>query len=302
MKTGKYFFASTTIIFLLLFAFSSSSAFSQKESIVYIGKNGKLTTLEHADIIQKTRIKSATETIVQSLTLEDSKWEKNYSEKFRKVNDSTYQIKSSNNKGESETVDRIYYPLTNGTFKFKDIHKNQVIRIGYSTTEIPLTLEGEVIEFYQNGQKKSISEYRNNELVSNQNWTENGEKYIDNIFYSVDVEPGFIPGMKVLHQHILKSFKDAGIDISSISGSLIVGFVVTENGRIDGIRIMKGLGPNINNVAVESFINLMGEWSPAKLDNQNVRYFQVFPINFIYKEQHFETAELRGSTLHWSAF
>lgn len=298
METKSFFLKNTASLFV--FILLSFSVYSQKESVIYIGKNGKLTSLEHAEIMQKTRIKSASETIVQSRRLKDAKWEKIYSEKFRKVNDSTYQIKSNNNQGESETVDRIYYPLADGTFKFKDIHKNQVIRIGNSTTKIPLILHGQVTEFYQSGQKKSISEYRNNELVSNQNWYENGEKYIDNIFYSVDVEPSFVPGMKVMHQHILKSFKDAGIDISSISGSLIVGFVITENGRIDGLKIMKGLGPNINNVAVESFINLMGEWIPAKLNNQNVRYFQVFPINFIYKEQHFESAELRGNTLHWS--
>ena len=50
----------------------------------------------------------------------------------------------------------------------------------------PLLFEGEVTEFYSNGNKKSISVYKNNELVWNKNWLENGEKYIDNIFYSVD--------------------------------------------------------------------------------------------------------------------
>ncbi len=291
---------TTSIILLLSFYLISATAFSQKVSTVYIGKNGKLTTIENADIIQKTRIKSASETIVQSLALQDSKWKKVYSEKLTKVNDSTYHIRSNNEKGESELVTRIYYPLADGTFRFKDIHKDQVIRIGNSLTKFPLTLQGEVTEFFQNGQKKSISVYNKNELISNQNWTEDGEKYIDNIFYSVDTEPGFLPGTKVLHQHLLQSFKDAGIDLSAINGSLIIGFVVTEKGRIDGFRILKGLGPNINNVAVESFANLVGEWTPAKLNNQNVRYFQVYPINFIYQEHHFESAELGKGTFNYS--
>jgi hypothetical protein len=290
----------TGIILFFSIFLVAVTAFAQKESIAYIGKNGKLTTKEKADIIQKTRLKSASETIVQSLAFQDSKWRTIYTERSRKVNDSTYYIRGNNDKGKSETVSRIYYPLADGTFRFKDIHKNQVIRIGNSTTKIPLTLQGEVSEFYQNGQKKSISVYNKNELVSNQNWSDNGEKYIDNIFYSVDTEPGFLPGMKVLHQHLLKSFKDAGIDLSSIKGSIIIGFVVTEKGRIDGFRILKGLGPNINNVAVESFINLEGEWTPAKLNNQNVRYFQVFPINFIYQEKHFVSAELGKGAFNFS--
>jgi hypothetical protein len=299
MKTRFFFLKVTAILFVFLSL--SFSVYSQKESVIYIGKNGKLTILDHAEIMQKTRIISTSETTVQYLKPKDTKWDKIYSEKFKKVNDSTYQVKSRGEK-KSATSSRVYYTLTDGTFKFKDIRKNQVLRIGYSTTKIPLTLHGQVTEFYQSGQKKSISEYRNNELVSNQNWNENGEKYLDNIFYSVDVEPLFVPGMKVLHQHLLKGFKDAGIDVSSISGSLIVGFVITENGKIDGMKIMKGLGPTINSVAVESFANLSGEWIPAKLNNRNVRFFQIFPINFIYKELHLETAELRGSTLHWSAF
>jgi hypothetical protein len=75
-----------------------------------------------------------------------------------------------------------------------------------------------------------------------------------------------------------------------------------EDGTIDGIRILKGILPTINTVAFQSFSNLKGEWKPARLNNQNVRYYEVFPINFIYKEQHLEFAEMRGSTLHWAAF
>ncbi|MDP2336389.1 MAG: hypothetical protein Q8N05_08065 [Bacteroidota bacterium] len=85
--------------------------------------------------------------------------------------------------------------------------------------------------------------------------------------------------------------------------TLIVGFVVMENGKIEGIKILKGLGPNINSMVFESFLTLLGEWKPVKLNNQNVRYFQVFPINFIYKAQQFEFAGLgKGGILHWGAY
>ena len=302
MKTRKYFFVSITIIFFFLFTFSSISAFSQKESVYYLSKTGKPTTLEHADIMQKIDIKSTSEIVVQSLRLKDAKWEKIHTERYKKVNDSTYQVRSSSLNGKSETINRVYNPFTNNTFKFKDIHKNQIIRVGYCSTKIPLTLQNKVTEYYEGGQIKSISEYSNNELVSNQNWNENGEKYIDNIFYSVDVEPAFVPGMKVLHQHLLKGFIDAGIDVKSIVGSLVIGFVVTEQGRIDGIKILKGLIPGINSVAVQSFASLAGDWNPAKLNNQKVRYFQVFPINFINKEQRFDFAEFNKGRLNWGAY
>jgi len=301
MKTGKYFSASAASICFSLFLFSSIQAYSQKESVIYIGKNGKLTNQEHADIKQKIKVKSAEKTTVESLQLNDSKWKKIYTERFKQVNDSTFHIKGSSER-KTRTSYRILKPMADGTFHFKDIHKKHILREGYTTTKIPLTIVGQLTEFYPNGQKKSVSEYRNNELISNQNWNENGEKYIDNIFYSVDEEPMFKPGNKVLHQYLLKGFKDAGIDLSSLSGSVVVSFVVMEDGTIDGIKLIKGIVPTVNTVAFQSFLNLKGEWKPARLNNQNVRYYQVFPINFIYKEQHFEFAEMRGSTLHWASF
>lgn len=299
MKTGNYYLAKVAYFFIFLFL--SLSVYSQKESIIYIGKNGKLTTLDHAEIMQKITVKSAKTTTVQSLQLKDAKWKVVYTEQFKKENDSTYLVKSSSENA-AQTSNRIFKTQEDGVFLFKDIHKDKVVRIGYSTTKIPLTLHGLITEYYPNGQKKSISEYLNNELISNQNWNEDGGEYMDNIFYSTDVEPSFVPGNSVLHHQIIKGFKDAGIDISAISGSLIIGFVVMEDGKIEGMKVLKGLGPTINSVAIESLLSLKGEWKPARLNNQNVRYFQVFPINFIYKTQSLEFAEMGKGMLHWGAY
>lgn len=291
----------TLAIFILAFLFLSGSVSSRKETLIYLGKNGKLTTAGQAVLIQKVRSKSPSVTLVQTLKRNDSKWEKIYTECYKKRNDSTYLLKSGSDK-EARRSERVYHSLPDGSFTFKDLYKNQLVREGHSTTKIPLTLHGQLTDYYPNGRIKSVSEYRNNELVSNQNWNESGDPYIDNIFYSTDEEPTFVPGIKVLHRHILKGFKDAGIDISSISGSVVIGFVIMEDGRMEGLKILKGLGTTINTVAWESFRSLQGEWKPARLNNRNVRYFQVFPINFIYKTQSFEFAELRGAILHWGAY
>jgi antitoxin component YwqK of YwqJK toxin-antitoxin module len=299
MKTGNYYLAKVAYFFIFLFL--SLSVYSQKESIIYIGKNGKLTTLDHAEIMQKITVKSAKTTTVKSLQFKDTKWKVVYTEQFKKENDSTYLVKSSSESA-AQTNYRIFKNQEDGVFLFKDIHKDKIVRIGYSTSKIPLTLHGLITEYYPNGQKKSISEYLNNELISNQNWNVDGEEYINNIFYSTDIEPSFVPGNSVLHHQIIKGFKDAGIDISAISGSLIIGFVVMEDGKIEGMKVLKGLGPTINSVAIESLLSLKGEWKPARLNNQNVRYFQVFPINFIYKTQSLEFAEMGKGMLHWGAY
>lgn len=299
MKTGKYSILNPAFLFLLIFI--SLSAFAQKDKVIYIGKNGRLTGPEHADFTLKIHTKSEKSIEVLSLQLIDGKWEKIYTEQYKRLNDSTYQIKSSS-KTSTNTNKRVYIPQANGTFKFKDIHKDQVVSFGFSKTKIPLTLEGEVTNYYPDGQKKSISQYKNNELISNQNWNENGEKYIDNIFYSVDEDPFYKAGNKVLHEFLLKGFKDAGIDIKNTSGTVLVAFVVMEDGTIDGIKLLKGIVPSVNGVAYESFLKLKEGWKPAKLNGKNVRYYQVFPINFIYNELHLEFAEMRGAILHYGAY
>lgn len=289
------------MVAILSFFFIATSVFPQNESVIYIGTNGKLTTIDHAIYMQKISRNSSNTSTVQTSMLKDSKWGKIYSEKYIRLNDSTYEIKGKGKNIQKSNL-RTFILQADKLWKFRDEEKGQLIRSGFGTSVMPLLLQGQVTEYYPGGNKKSISEYFDNELVSNENWDEKGDKYIDNIFYSVDTYPTFNPGNKVLNQHILKGFKDAGIDITVISGSLIIGFVVMEDGTINGIKVIKGLGPNINNIAFESFLTLKGTWTPAQLNGQTVRYFQVFPINFIYKENYFGYAELSGGILHYRAY
>ena len=286
------------MVAILSFLVITTSAYSQKESVTYIGTNGKLTTIDQAIYMQKMNAKSTKASIVHYYMLKDSKWEKYGFEHYKKLNDSTWQIKKNGEGFKGITV-RTFVSRPDGSMKFKDVTDEQVVRTGYAKSVVPLLLHGKVTEYYLGGNKKSVSEYTNNELVSNENWMQDGTKYIDNVFYSADTYPFFKPGNKVLHAHIIKGFKDAGIDVSTISGSIKIGFVVMEDGTIQGIKVIKGLGPVINSVALDSFSTLVGTWTPAKLNNQTVRYYQVFPINFIDKENRIQFAEMRGGILHF---
>lgn len=289
------------VIFSVCIMLMSTTAYSQKQTHRYIGSNGKITDLEHAVKIEKIISKSNDKLIVQTLVQKDSKWEKATTDRYKQINDSTYRITESNPEFKG-VIFRTFVKLPDQQFRFRDKIKNSLVREGTAKSIAPLLLHGEVTEYYKNGNKKSISVFENNQLVSNKNWNENGEKYIDNIFYSVDVYPTFIPGAQVINKRLLNAFKSAGIELTSIDGSLIIGFVVSENGKTEGVKILKGLGQTVNTVAYDTFVNLKGDWTPAKLNNQNVNYFQVFPINFINKSQSLEFVELRGSTLHWAAF
>ena len=288
-------------IFTLLFSVILLSGYSQKESSVFIGTNGKLTTLEKAIFIQKINSKSAKKTSVHTLKLKDADWEKFNTEQYEKKNDTTYHIKV-NGEDFTGSIFRTFYKQADGTFLFKDKVKGILVREGSAQSVMPLLLHGKVTDYYKTGNKKSVSIYAHNELVSNENWNDDGSKYIDNIFYSVDEDPTFTPGMGVLHKHVLQGFKNEGIDLSSISGRIVIGFVVTKKGMIEGAKILQRLSPTSNTVALEQIKTLMCQWKPAQLNNEKVNYFQVFPINFIYKQYQFEFAELRKAILHFGAY
>lgn len=258
---------------------TSVSVFSE-EAVTYIGTNGKITTADQAIYMQKTSASKKLSTVITYLNTENG-WKKMGAEDYKMVNDSTYEIKGSG-EGVPANIRRSYKKQSAGIWMFRETLKGKLIRTGYTKSLMPLLLEGEVVEYFSNGNLKSKSVYHLNELVSNENWLPSGAKYIDNVFYSVDSVAIFKPGNKVLHQHVLEALKNAKIDVNNVNGSIVVGFVVMENGTIDGIRLLKGLGPKINNVVYQSIytLPLRGNWTPAQLNGNTVKYFQVFPVNF----------------------
>lgn len=286
------------ILIIILLSFSPFFVFSQNDTTIYFGVNGKVELVEKADIKKEVNYNLFKKIKVNTYKTTEDKWQFLFSEKIKIVDDSTFKIKIRSDEF-SGRVKRKFEKQENGGYKFTDWLNERIKRVGYSETKMPLIFNGEVTDFYSNGRIKSVSQYENNELITNKNWLPNGDSDVDDIFYSVDSGPLFEDGIGRLHQHILKTFKDSGIDVADVAGKLIVGFVVSADGKISGIRIVKGITPSVNAVAVQSFQTLMGEWEPAKLDDRDVNYFQLFPINFITPEYNFDYLQMKGSMLYW---
>lgn len=284
------------IILFVLLPFLLSG---QNDTVIWFGPNGKMDAGKNP--VLKKEIKYRAKNRVRIHTekfADDGSWTFLFTERITKKGPDLFRIKIKGQEFTEQIVRRLE-PQSDGTFKFTDWQNETVKRTGFTKSKIPLIFHGEVIEYYPNGNKKSVSVYENNELISNQNWDENGEKYIDNIFYSVEREPRFLRGTQALHQHVLKTFRESEVDLSQMEGRLVVGFVVMKNGEIDGIRIERGIGLDLNNLALTAFHTLQGTWQPARLNGENVRFYQLFPINFIYREFDFDYLEMRGSMLYW---
>jgi hypothetical protein len=287
------------IIFFLLITGLAANA--QKDTVIFLGVNGRLVQEETAARKKVLDARSGSRFVVKTYEKTNNKWLLQYQEKARRGNSGAFII-SVKGTGMSGTFSRKYERMDNGLYRFSEVNSDRLVKSGYSKILFPLVLHGEVTEYYDNGQMKSKSVYSNNELVSNENWFENGEEYLDNIFYSADSEPLYSRGMPDMHRHVKQAFLDSGLDISNLEGSMLMGFVVMEDGSIRGIRILKGLNPELSNICILALQSLKGTWTPARLDGNPVRYFQLFPINFIQWETRFESVEFNGSMLHWESY
>lgn len=283
----------------ILFIFLPFLLAGQNDTIFYFGPNGKMSSGENPVLRKEIKYRGKNRIRVTTEKKSDNgTWTFLFTERIVRKTPDLFHIRI---KGQefTERIVRRFKLQPEGLLRFTDLQNEQVKRTGFTLSKIPLLFHGEVVEFYANGNKKSASVYENNELISNQNRKENGEKYIDDIFYSVDREPRFLQGTQALHAHVLKTFRESKVDLSQMEGRLVVGFVVMEDGTIDGIRIEQGLGLDVNNLALTAFHTLQGTWQPARLNGENVRFYQLFPINFIYREFDFDYLEMRGSMLYW---
>ena len=97
---------------------------------------------------------------------------------------------------------------------------------------------GEPEVYYYAGSKKSVSMYDDNQLVWNQNWLKDGEKYLDTIFYSVDTWPEYLNGATELKTHLRDHIVSSQYYKQEMEGTVLLGFVVTEYGDLEGVYIV----------------------------------------------------------------
>jgi len=284
------------LFFLLVTPFAGRG---QRDTVIFTGVNGKLTAEDQADTRKEIFFQGPSKLEIITSRKMDRKWQVTQDELITQEKGNSFRITNKKDKKSTPLV-RQFERNEDGSFHFRELSGKQIIREGRTSRMFPLILEGECREFYENGQLKSISQYAHNELIANLNWLENGDKYIDSVFYSVDEEPMLTGGNARLHQHVLQAFRNSGLDLTNVSGTLIVGFVVTETGELKGVRVMKSLNPKLNGIAMMAINSLYGKWKPAVLGGSPVRYFQLFPINFIVKESTFQYMEFNGSMIYYN--
>lgn len=257
-------------------------------------------------MMKEVRTKSDTRYTIKTSILSDGekgdRWTMIEQEKINIENDGTLLIKK---KGEGFFPKKIHRKMTQiepGLYEFSESEISKVLRTGFSTRFLPLRLEGTITEYHSNGNVKSISQYQDNQLISNQNWLSNGDRYIDSIFYSADREPEYKMGPRFFHSFILQNLYNSDIDLTQISDVVEVAWVIMEDGSMDGVVALKGRSLQLNQFLVNIIADLPGDWQPAMLNGKPVRYQVSVPLNFEQLEVSFQDLEISGGVMHYNKY
>ncbi|MBN2805178.1 MAG: energy transducer TonB [Prolixibacteraceae bacterium] len=257
------------------------------DTMIVTGVNGRLNAIEAPEQMMVVKSKGSQNIKVEYFVMDDGKWVKTNTERAREFAPERFRITSGRGRTKT-TMIRDYVEMADGRWQFVESIQKQVVRRGTSILRFPILPDGVLVTHYPNGPVKTEETYRNNELISNINWLENGLPYVEDLFYSVDRYPAYSRGNEQINKQIMAKFKEKQVDFSSISGKLEIGFVVFENGKVGAFRILKSIDPDLDNMIVEAIRSLEGEWIPARLNNQTVRFFQTFPIHFNHYEMQVE--------------
>lgn len=105
----------------------------------------------------------------------------------------------------------------------------------------------------------------------------------EEIFTIVEQMPEYPGGMKALFQYLGESIEyPAMAKDAHIQGKVFITFVVSRNGEITEVEVLRGIGGGCDEEAIRVVKN-MPKWNPGKQRGRAVKVQYNLPINFILK-------------------
>lgn len=288
--------------FLLLISFFLLTAVilpAQDATYFYAADFGNIENQEDAKYTKEINKTYGRRYVIKTFERKTEEWEQIRKERTRIVNDTLMRIRRKTDNIWSKGITRTFHPAKNDLYYFTDSRRGNILLEGYASSLMPLHLEDTVISYYTNGRLKSIAVYQDNHLVSNKNWLRNGIQYYDNLHHFVDQEPQHNLGQVHFRTYMLQGLKDAGIELNQISDNVLLGWVVMEDGSLEGFHTIQGAYSQLNELLIQLIREMPGEWLPARIDGKPVRYYMNMPFNFIDRTENFDNVEMSNGVLSW---
>jgi hypothetical protein len=261
--------------------------------------NNKAEAITYEELIQR----SETKYLIKTYQLLQGHWKQVKKEKIALSGDNSQLIKYYADTWFPKKIYREFEQSGPNEYQFKESTSTTLIRTGTTSSYLPLHLEGLLTQYHPNGKIKSKSVYKDNQLISNENWLSDGSKYIDSIFYSVDEEPEYQMGDDFFKSFLIRKLEESKIDLTQIQDEVVLGWVVMKDGTLDGIITTKGKSRQLNEFLVNTIAELPGDWSTAMLDGSPVRFYMTIPLNFMQREANFQEIDLTpGGVMHYNKY
>ena len=178
-----------------------------------------------------------------------------------------------------EKTNYIFKNLQSGKHNIKVFFKNMKILNQYLTIDIDLKPNEKNIIF---------ADFINNKISNNvkainitDDSTMNNKPQKENkIFYAVEEIPEFPGGIKALRKYIATHIVYPEIaKKNGITGKVYVQFIINEKGKIEQVKVVRGVDPSIDKEAIRIIKNLP-TWEPGKQGGKPVKVTFTLPINF----------------------
>ena len=197
-------------------------------------------------------------------------------------NDSTIKIDLFINNRLARTTKRIYKKLNDSIYSIIDYNNDLTLSSkGFASSLLPLIYQGKVESFYSNGNKNMEAIYKNNRMISNFRWKYNGESDISNVFSlnEVEVEATFTSGSILEYIENETRYPQEALK-NNIGGRVVLQVIVKEDGSVEGIKVLKGVNPQLDAEAIRVMKKTSKKWTPGKINNVPVRVIFSIPFTF----------------------
>lgn len=100
------------------------------------------------------------------------------------------------------------------------------------------------------------------------------------VYTVVQQQPEFTGGMRQLGEYLRKNLRyPQSARMGRVEGRVFINFMISEQGTIEQVRVLKGLSPELDAEAVRLVQN-MPNWKPGRQDGKAVACRYNLPINF----------------------
>jgi len=136
---------------------------------------------------------------------------------------------------------------------------------------------GEFITYWKNKQKRRIDTYSNGDFIKGTCYDSTGVKAA---YYPYQEMPAYRGGERELLSFISHNLRYPVIaQENGVQGTVIVRFVITKEGKVDKITVVRSLSAETDREACR-VVAMLPDWTPGKEEGELVNVYYTLPIRY----------------------